>query len=309
MPDVLFDRERTALAELRQLIKSAGTVRTNWPLPQAAFNKPPSRRLRRPKALANEQQRKLAELDAASEQQREELVQRQAAEEEEALRTHTANLERLENAEHEARTRIGGELRDALWLAESISEGGQKRVQEHLTAVRYQMTAHEERNHHTLWKEVEPLLARFDLEREDVEPAGKLPKLAAETKPDPEGVLSRAETLLRQMQHHALLPWAAPSRQPWPSAWSLSCWGPCRRVSSCIWEYSHGFLAAKWDHGRLPRRSGESHFPVLPSTPPSPVPGTQTAGSAGPGPRPGNPSGGSDRALGRGRACRSPKQV
>ena len=61
-------------------------------------------------------------------------------------------------------------------------------------------------------KEVEPLLARFDLEREDVEPTGKLPKLAAESKPDPETVLNRAETLLRQMQHQRVLPWVR-----WPA--------------------------------------------------------------------------------------------
>src|SRR5258707_8334748 len=191
MPDLLFDRQRGALDELWRLIEERrqGEAELTFSSAQAeetAVEKGERAR----KHLANKQEGELAALDAAFHQEQKDLTNRQAIEEVAAQRALIESRQRLETAERAERDRIGEEMRDALWMAESVLEGGQKRAQEQLEVVRHQLAGVEERIA-TLWQSVELLLARFDLVREDVTPSGKLAKPPAKTSPDPEGPLSR----------------------------------------------------------------------------------------------------------------------
>ena len=217
MSDLLFDRERAALVELRQLLEERRHGEDELSVSsaqqeQAAVEKGTQDR----QALASNHDGELAELDASFLKEEEEVLARQKAEAKSAQKAAAEKLKSLEAAEQETRSRVGGELRDALWLAESIAEGGQKRVQQQLDKVRHQVTVNEERIA-ALWKDAEPLLARFDLERADVEPSAKTARPAADITTDPNVPLGRAEMLLRDMLHLRVLPWTR-----WPATIGLA---------------------------------------------------------------------------------------
>jgi hypothetical protein len=208
MTDTRFDRLRTALAELRRLIEeqrrgeeelSADAAR----LEKAAVEHGEVAR----NTLAGEQERDLARLDGAHRGEQETLSRDHAAADKKGRQEFDESCRSLESAEEEERTRIGGELREALWMSDSVSEGGQKRAQEQLEAVRYQTAVGEERIA-VLWKEAAPLLARFDLDRKDVEPPGKLPKAEVTSPSDPQVTLGRAEALLQEMRRLHVVPWS-----------------------------------------------------------------------------------------------------
>jgi S-DNA-T family DNA segregation ATPase FtsK/SpoIIIE len=207
MPDLLFDRQRGALGELWRLIEERrhGEKELSFSSTQAEETAIENGERAR-KDLATNQEGELAALDAAFHKEQEDLTNRQSAEESAAQKALVENRQRLEAKELAERDRIGEELRDALWMAESVLDGGQKRVQEQLEVVRHQVASVENRIA-ALWQIVDLLLARFDLQREDVTPNGKLAKPAAKTAPDPEGSLSRADLVMRRMQELRILPW------------------------------------------------------------------------------------------------------
>src|SRR5262249_1295216 len=116
---------------------------------------------------------------------------------------------RLEAEETKERTRIDQALKDALWIADSVSEGGQKRLKELLETTRRRVATGETRAEEA-WAEVESLLARVGLEREDVEPEGKLDGRAGERPADHGTLLARAEAMphtMRQMSLLRLMSW------------------------------------------------------------------------------------------------------
>ncbi len=211
MPDLLFDRQRTALIELWRLIEERRQGEEELAFSASRAEEAVLEKGEKSsKTLAVNQDRELAELDAAFQKEQEVLTSQQEAEEEAAQQALVDHVDQLETAEKEERTSIEDELKDALWMAESVAEGGQKRVQLQLATVQRQTVEVEERIN-ALWQEVEPLLARFDLAREDVKPASKLPKSDADAPPDPQAPLAKADLVLHKMQHLRILPWTG-----WP---------------------------------------------------------------------------------------------
>jgi S-DNA-T family DNA segregation ATPase FtsK/SpoIIIE len=208
MPDQLFDRQRAALVELRQLLEERRLGEEELTVSftrgeQAAVEKGERAR----QTLAGDQEDERAARVAAFQKEQEELTRSQAAAEEAAQRKLLDRRQRLETQGKETRTRIESALREALWMAESVAEGGQKHVQQKLEAVQNQVVANQQRTD-ALWQEAETLLDQFDLDREDVEPRGKPPRPEGEKTPDPAALLNQAETVLRTMQRLQLLPWA-----------------------------------------------------------------------------------------------------
>jgi hypothetical protein len=202
-----FDRQRAALGELWRMIEERRQGEEELTVSSARDEEAAveeGEKARR--ALADAQERELAELDATFHTEQEDLTERQQAEETAARQSLAANRLHLETTEREERERIGGELRDALWMADSVLEGGEKRVQQHLEAVQRKVAAGEKRIA-SLWEEVTPLLARADLVRDDVEPGGKPSPPPAGKPPDPEAPLTQADALLRQMRQLPALRW------------------------------------------------------------------------------------------------------
>jgi DNA segregation ATPase FtsK/SpoIIIE, S-DNA-T family len=207
MPDLLFDRQRTALVELRRLIEErlhgeeelAGSFTRRE---KAAVEKGE----RATRTLASQQERDLAQRDAAYQKDQEELAHSQAAVELAAQRKLQDDRQRLDTREQQGRALIASALKEALWMADSVAEGGQKRVQQQLESVQNQVADLKQRSA-ALWEEAEALLARFDLDSEDVEPRVKPPKADGDKTPDPAVPLNQAETVLRSMQRSRLLTW------------------------------------------------------------------------------------------------------
>jgi hypothetical protein len=207
MPDLLFDRARAALGELWRLLEerrrgeeelgsfSAQTVETAVAEGERARQ-----------ALLDAQERERSELEADLRREQEGLAGRQAEEETAAQLSLADDRRRLETAERKDRERLDGELKEALWMADSVLEGGEKRIQEQLETVRHDAAAGAERIP-ALWQEAEPLLARVGLQREDVEPEGASARPKGETAGDAAALTARAEALLRQMQKLPVLPW------------------------------------------------------------------------------------------------------
>src|SRR5579872_1547498 len=160
MSDLLFDRERAALIDLRKLIEERRQGEDELTASATRVEKlAVEKRDKARQELANNQERELTDLDAAFRLEQEELAQRHTAEESAAQKAFADDRQRLEETEQTQRARIDGELREALWMAESVSEGGQKRVQQHLEMVQHQVAAGEQRIT-LLWQAVEPLLKR-----------------------------------------------------------------------------------------------------------------------------------------------------
>jgi hypothetical protein len=211
MSDVLFDRERAALAELWRLIEErrngeAELTASAAQAEQGAINEGEEAR----QSLVESQERELARLDAAAHRESEDLKRRLSAEEAAAQRSFSDTRKRLEAEETKERGRIDQALKDALWIADSVSEGGQKRLKEHLDTTRRRVATGETRSEE-VWAEVESLLARVGLERDDVEPEGKVDRPAGETPAEHGTLLARAEAMPHTMRQMSLLRWMS-----WP---------------------------------------------------------------------------------------------
>ncbi len=137
MPDLLFDRERAALTELWRLIEERRTGEEDL-----TFSSTRAERLateegeKTRQALAQKQTEELAELDAVMEQEEADLKRRLAAKDEAAKQSLSEKRRQLEKLEHDGRARIDQTLNDALWMADSVAEGGLKRLQEQVDAAR-----------------------------------------------------------------------------------------------------------------------------------------------------------------------------
>ncbi len=180
-------------------------------------------------ALAKNQEGELAELDAAAQKEHEELTERFAAEEAAAQRFLADNRRRLETEEKNGRTRVDGVLKDALWMADSVSEGERRHLQEQLDTVRNKVASAENRSD-ALWKEIEPLLARVDLDREDVEPEGKVPRPQGEKPSDHEAPLHRADALVHRIRQFAVLRWTS-----WPKTVGIGLAVAVAGSASALW--------------------------------------------------------------------------
>src|SRR5207248_967711 len=108
-------------------------------------------------------------------------------------------------------------------------EGGRKHLQEQLDAVRHKVAAAEQRGE-ALWQEVESVLARVELEREDVEPTGKVPRADGDTPAGYEAPLDRADALLHRMRTLAVLRWMS-----WPAAVVIGLVLAAGGSSSALW--------------------------------------------------------------------------
>jgi hypothetical protein len=211
MSDLPFDRLRTGLGQLWRLIEelrrgeqelTASFSRSQ----EAAVAETEEKRQR----LIDTQEGELALLDANSRREEEELQSRHAAEEDAAQRSLAANRLRLEVTEREERERIEGELKDALWLASSVLDGGRTGVQEQLTEAHRKVEEGRERSAR-LRKEVVPVLARVDLEWVDIEPGKSADDPEGATVADLEALLNRAGSIRERMAGFRLLGWMS-----WP---------------------------------------------------------------------------------------------
>jgi energy-coupling factor transporter ATP-binding protein EcfA2 len=207
MPDLLFDRERAALCTLWQMLEERRTAEE-----ELTFTSTKAREAvvadgeAAQEALLGKQERELTGLDAAFHKEQEGLIGRLKADEDEAQQALAEDRQRLETEEREGRERIDGVLKDALWMADSVTEGGQRRLQDQLESAR-RLVADSEVRIDALWKSMEPLLARVGLDREDLEPEGKVAKPKGETTGDHEILLRRAEELLAGMKDLSILNW------------------------------------------------------------------------------------------------------
>ncbi len=207
MPDPLFDRARAALGELLRLIEERRASEDE--LATSATRDDKSARDKEEQelaTLAENQARELADLDAASRKEVKTLSARLAAEETAAQSAIADERRRLEAEEREGRAHLDGVLKDAQWMADSVAEGERKELQEQLQAVRREVKSGEERGE-TLWTNVEPLLARVELEREDVELEEAVRKTKSEAPANFETSLIQADELRQEMEQSLLLRW------------------------------------------------------------------------------------------------------
>jgi hypothetical protein len=235
MPDLLFDRERAALGELWRLIEERRAGEDDVTVAAArAEELAVDAGAQARQALARTQERELADLDATAEMEVEELTARAVADEATAQRFMDDTRRRLETEEKTGRARIDGALKDALWMADSVAEGQRKHLQEQLDTVQHKVGAAAERGE-ALWQEVDSLLARVELDRDDVQPDDKVP-LPERAKPsDHDAPLNRADALVHRLRHLAVLRWIS-----WP-----------RTVGIGLLVAAAGSISAFWLHPRF----------------------------------------------------------
>jgi hypothetical protein len=235
MADLPFDCQRAALAELWRLIEELrqGDEQLTTSSRQARDASIQEGEKKRQLLLAG-QERELAELEAACRKEEEELLARQVAEEEAAQQELTDNRHRLETQEREGRHEIDVERDEATWLATSVLEGGQKGVEQQIKDVQRQVQAGQERIE-ALWAKMLPVLARVDLDREDVEPRAPVEEVSADSPDDLDPLLSRAENYLERAKQSRLLTWMS---------WTVT-------IYIGVIAFELGCIPAVWLHPRL----------------------------------------------------------
>jgi hypothetical protein len=209
MSELLFDRERAALGALQRLIEERRRFEQELTTTfaqdeETALAEGGAAR----QALAADQERETADLEAAARKEMEALVLRHKVEEQNAQRMLADCRKALDTSEKEERARLDLTMRDALWMADSILEGGQKRIQEQVDAVQRAAAEIEERIE-SVWKQAEPLLIRFDLAREDLEPKIKSVKSQGDPGRDAETLVGRAEEVVESLRGQSILPWSS----------------------------------------------------------------------------------------------------
>jgi hypothetical protein len=217
MPEeLLFDRERAALAELLRLVeerRDAEVDQTTTHVRAKESALEDGERIH--KELAAGRETDLLALDAAFEQQQQELTRRFEEQEAAAQRALIDNRRRIDSDEQETREKLETQLKDTLWTADSLLEGGLKRVKEQRETIERKVASAEEQAA-SLWRDLTPLLARVGLTREDVEPERGLAPASGHTLRDLNGLMSKADQLVRQIQAMRLR-WIT-----WPTLFGLT---------------------------------------------------------------------------------------
>jgi len=224
MSELLFDRQRTALCELLRLLEDRRQVETELTTTCAGTQESSHEEVERARRdLHASRECELAGLDARFEEEQKALTAKHAAEEAAGQRALIEARRRLEADETKSRERLESQRKDAVWTCDSLLEGGQKRVQEELSNLEHQVAANAKQTT-ALWGRLAPMLARFRLEREDLEPENPVPPALikhedGDTEPlrDPQPLLSRADTLVQRIEQMPLLRWIA-----WPATVGLT---------------------------------------------------------------------------------------
>jgi hypothetical protein len=238
MPDLLFDRQRAALLELWQLIEERrhGEGELNAIATQA-WETAVTEGEKTRQELVGRHERELAEMNGGFRKEQESLTHRKAADEETVQRSFSEKKHRLDKAEKEEKSRLEGELKEALWMADSVLEGGQKRVQDHLDTVKHQTTTAEEQIA-ALWQAVDPLLDRVEMDRDDIEPEQKSGKPATDSGREPDELVTKADALLYRSKRDRLLTWMS-----WPVTIGLSVLVAAMAAAPAVWMQPRLFWA------------------------------------------------------------------
>src|SRR4051812_40103757 len=167
--DLPFDRQCAALGELWRLIEERRTGEEELAASAAREHEGTAEEVKTAReALAQTQENELAELDAAFQQEQEELTTSQEEAEAAARQKLIDGRHRLESRVKKEREKVDGALNEALLVADSLAEDGEKKSRKQVETVRRDVAAGLEKID-GLWEQIEPLLARVELTREDVE--------------------------------------------------------------------------------------------------------------------------------------------
>jgi hypothetical protein len=212
MPELLFDRQRAALNELWRLVEERRVgedelAARSQQEKDAAVDEGEAAR----QALEQKQAQELAELVAAFQKEQVKLTARQAAQDGETRRALLDERRQLDASEREKRSSIEGEMADALEVADSLQESGQKRIREQLESVKRDVADCSARID-AVWEQMDPLLARVELGREDVEPETEPAKLGVDAPADHLAALVLAEGVLHWLKEMRVFSWIT-----WPA--------------------------------------------------------------------------------------------
>src|SRR5262245_58821176 len=151
MAGLLFDRQRTAAADLVNLIeerrRDETACRSRYDLAEEDTCNKGNETLQR---LARQCEQELADLDAAFEREQEELSSVYAADRQAEEKSYQEGVRRIEFEQREARQKLEREMQDVLWAADSLLEAGQKRVQQKKSKLEHEIELSRQRAE-TLW--------------------------------------------------------------------------------------------------------------------------------------------------------------
>src|SRR4051794_19153323 len=180
MPPSLFDRLHGALADLLRLIdrtrdEEAEIAARLGRLEQethAEFTKAFEERKR-------QRDDEVASLDQAHQEKVAALEKAHAREKEAEAKSSAEALEQLKEEEQAAGKQLQTELREALWTAGALLEGGQKQVKEEQEALRRSVEQAQEEAEQ-IRAQLHPLLERYSIDPESLAPKKKAPAAAGE---------------------------------------------------------------------------------------------------------------------------------
>ncbi len=219
MPALLLDRLRFTLSSLLRVFDQRQRGQEEY------FKKfthaEESTREKADKALQQRQEqrdRELAEFDSNYDREVARIEARLAAEEQAQKTSFTEAVARLDEEEKQSRARLEAELKDAFWTADSLLEGGQKRVQEQQDTLQHKVKEVREKGE-KLWSELQPLLTRFEIEREDLKPEKPVPPAKGESARDLQAFLDQGQELVTDSLEMRLLGWIS-----WPMQAGIGLW-------------------------------------------------------------------------------------
>ncbi|CAN5632581.1 hypothetical protein BH11PLA2_BH11PLA2_13410 [soil metagenome] len=184
MSDSLFEAERTALAKLRTLITeraaTEGTIATAW---QQASDEAEKEVQKARKVVATAREKAIGEEEAAYEELAGSIVSKYEGRQQAADRARMSGLQqslaKFEDANEKARTAH----KDRLWTIDSLFEAGEKEIADELQKQLRKADAGRRRADSS-WAEVDPVLDRVGVTRDDIHFAENLLPQATETDPD-----------------------------------------------------------------------------------------------------------------------------
>lgn len=162
----------------------------------------------------------LAELDRTYEQETHQLKARSTAEDQALQRTYAAHQLQIDEEEKQTQERLQAELKDALWTADSLLEAGQKRIQEQLDTHQHKVKEVRERSE-KLWTALQPLLKRYGIEREELQPEKEVPASKGDSLRDVDGFLDKGQERVTDALELRLLGWISLPMQLGMSLWLL----------------------------------------------------------------------------------------
>ncbi len=221
MPALLLDRLRFTLTSLLQLFdqrqrgqdEKIGRLDRN----EEAVRDEAEKVLHQQKEKRDQE---LAELDRTYEQETHQLKARSTAEDQALQRTYAAHQLQIDEEEKQTQERLQAELKDALWTADSLLEAGQKRIQEQLDTHQHKVKEVRERSE-KLWTALQPLLKRYGIEREELQPEKEVPASKGDSLRDVDGFLDKGQERVTDALELRLLGWISLPMQLGMSLWLL----------------------------------------------------------------------------------------